>query len=142
MMQRKNDANFLFVPSVKIEKNGLQRNIRKPFSKEPNNLMNVSTFRYSGLVHPHAIGITPSVDKKGIIFSYKKPKKLYKPAESIGRITFKSGQKRTLKKVKNVIQSKKYRRDLQQAALRRVSAIYRSQKTKPAKKKGGAKKAE
>jgi large subunit ribosomal protein L28e len=66
-----------------------------------------------------------------------------KPAESIGRITFKSGQRRTLKKIKNVIISKKYRRDLQQAALRRTSAIYRSQKTKPAsKKKGAAKKAE
>lgn len=65
-----------------------------------------------------------------------------KPAENIGRITFKSGQKRTLKKVKNVITAKKYRRDLQQAALKRVSAIYRSQKTKPAKKKAAAKKAE
>lgn len=38
--------------------------------------MNVSTFRYSGIVHPHTIGITPSVDKKGIIFAYKKPKKM------------------------------------------------------------------
>ncbi|XP_070500989.1 large ribosomal subunit protein eL28 [Chironomus tepperi] len=119
-----------------------QRNIPKPFSKEQNNLMNVSTFRYSGIVHPHTIGITPSVDKKGVIFAYKKAKKMYKPAESTGRITFKSGQKRTLKKVKNVIQSKKYRRDLQQVALKRVSAIYRSQKTKPAKKKGAAKKTE
>jgi hypothetical protein len=62
----------------------------------------------------------------------------HKPAESTGRITFKSGQKRTLKKVKNIIQSKKYRRDLQQVALKRVSAIYRSQKTKPAKKKAAA----
>lgn len=38
--------------------------------------MNVSTFRYSGVVHPHTIGITPSVDKKGVIFTYKKPKKM------------------------------------------------------------------
>lgn len=66
-----------------------------------------------------------------------------KPAESTGRITFKSGQKRTLKKIKNVIKSQKYRPDLQQAALRRTSAIYRSQKTKPVKKsKGAAKKTE
>jgi Ribosomal L28e protein family len=66
-----------------------------------------------------------------------------KPAESTGRITFKSGQKRTLKKIKNVIKSQKYRPDLQQAALRRASAIYRSQKTKPVKKsKAAAKKTE
>lgn len=38
--------------------------------------MNVSSFRYSGIVHPHAIGITPSVDKKGVIFAYKKAKKM------------------------------------------------------------------
>ncbi|CRK96355.1 CLUMA_CG009772, isoform A [Clunio marinus] len=120
-----------------------QRNLRKPFSKEANNLMNVSTFRYSGLVHTKSLGVVPSVDKKGVILVYKKAKKANKPAESTGRITFKSGQKRTLKKIKNVIKSQKYRPDLQQAALRRASAIYRSQKTKPTKKtKGAAKKAE
>ncbi|CAO1307313.1 unnamed protein product [Diamesa hyperborea] len=112
-----------------------QNKIRKPFSKEANNLLNVSTFRYSGLVHTKSIGIVPSVDKKGVIFVYKKNKKNNKPAESTGRITFKSGQKRTLKKIKNVIKSQKYRPDLQQAALRRASAIYRSQKVKPASKK-------
>lgn len=37
--------------------------------------MNTSTFRYSGLVHTKAIGIEPSVDKKGVIFVYKKAKK-------------------------------------------------------------------
>jgi large subunit ribosomal protein L28e len=38
-------------------------------------LMNTSTFRYSGLVHTKSIGVTPSVDKKGVIFVYKKAKK-------------------------------------------------------------------
>lgn len=37
--------------------------------------MNTSTFRYSGLVHTKSIGIVPSVDKKGVIFVYKKAKK-------------------------------------------------------------------
>lgn len=37
--------------------------------------MNVSSFRYSGLVHTKAVGVTPSVDKKGVIFVYKKAKK-------------------------------------------------------------------
>jgi hypothetical protein len=161
--------------------------------------MNTSTFRYSGLVHTKSVGVVPSVDKKGVIFVYKKAKKAVsvmnipdlpptsfmmnhilrinddhvsttwnwrhsvdsheslvsqttslttnfhpqnKPAESTGRITFKSGQKRTLKKIKNVIKSQKYRPDLQQAALRRASAIYRSQKTKPAKKVKATKKTE
>lgn len=38
-------------------------------------MMNVSSFRYSGLVHTKSIGIVPSVDKKGVIFVYKKAKK-------------------------------------------------------------------
>jgi large subunit ribosomal protein L28e len=38
-------------------------------------LMNVSTFRYSGLVHTKSVGVVPSVDKKGVIFVYKKAKK-------------------------------------------------------------------
>lgn len=37
--------------------------------------MNTSTFRYSGLVHTKSIGVVPSVDKKGVIFVYKKAKK-------------------------------------------------------------------
>ena len=37
-------------------------------------MLNVSTFRYSGLVHTKSIGIEPSVDKKGVIFVYKKNK--------------------------------------------------------------------
>lgn len=51
-------------------------NLSFSYSQEPNNLMNVSSFRYSGLVHSRSIGVTPSVDKKGIIFAYKKPKKM------------------------------------------------------------------
>lgn len=39
-------------------------------------MMNTSTFRYSGLVHTKSIGIVPSVDKKGVIFVYKKAKKV------------------------------------------------------------------
>lgn len=38
--------------------------------------MNVSSFRYSGLVHTKSVGVAPSVDKKGVIFVYKKNKKI------------------------------------------------------------------
>jgi hypothetical protein len=51
-------------------------------------LMNVSTFRYSGLVHTKSIGVVPSVDKKGVIFVYKKAKKsvsIKTPFESLSR---------------------------------------------------------
>lgn len=57
-----------------------------------------------------------------------------KPSESTGRVVFKCGQRRALKKIKNIITKQNYRSDLKQAALKRVSAIYRSQRPKPAKK--------
>lgn len=114
-----------------------QRNIKKPFSKEPNNLTNLSSYRYSGIVHSKSIGITPADDKKGFVLQLKKGKKWNKPAQQNVKVTFKSGPRRALKKVKNTIRNNKYRRDLTQAALRRASAVLRSQR--PVKAKAGVK---
>ncbi|XP_052862952.1 60S ribosomal protein L28 [Anopheles cruzii] len=111
-----------------------QKNIRKPFSTEPNNLTNLSSFRYSGLVHKKTISITPA-EKKGVNFTYKRVRSHFKPAKSQVKVTLKDGSRRTLKKIKNIIKNSRYRRDLQQAALRRTCAILRSQR--PAKVKKG-----
>lgn len=42
--------------------------------QEVNNLTNVSSFRYSGLVHKKTLAITPAADKSGITVQYKKSK--------------------------------------------------------------------
>ncbi|CAM6031907.1 unnamed protein product, partial [Sphagnum compactum] len=102
---------------------------------EPNNLTNLSSFRYSGLVHKKSIGVVPAADKKGFTLEYKKAKCFNKPAKSSVKITFKSGPRRALRKLKRVIRHGKYRQDLTQAALRRASAIIRSQKPVKEKKK-------
>ena len=39
--------------------------------QEPNNLLNLNSFRYNGLVHRRSIGITPA-DKNGFTVTYKK----------------------------------------------------------------------
>ncbi|XP_053663090.1 60S ribosomal protein L28 [Anopheles marshallii] len=115
-----------------------QKNIKKPFSTEPGNLTNLSSYRYSGLVHNKTITITPA-EKKGVNFVYKRAKKAHKPAKALVKVTFKEGPRRTLKKIKNTIKANKYRTDLRQAALRRASAIFRSQRPKKTKKgKAGA----
>lgn len=57
----------------------------------------------------------------------------HKPVKSVAKVTFKSGPRRTLKKLKNVMRSGN-RRDLTQVALRRASALLRSQKPQKAKK--------
>uniref|UniRef100_A0A182J4I4 Large ribosomal subunit protein eL28 n=2 Tax=Anopheles atroparvus TaxID=41427 RepID=A0A182J4I4_ANOAO len=111
-----------------------QKNIRKPFSTEPNNLTNVSSYRYSGLVHTKTISIAPA-EKKGINFVYKRYRKNHLPAKAPVKVTLKEGPRRTLKKISNIIKANRYRRDLKQAALRRASAILRSQR--PAKVKKG-----
>lgn len=110
-----------------------QRNIKKPFSKERNNLTNLSSYRYSGIVHSKTIGIAPADDKKGVVVQFRKGKKVFNPAQQRVSITFKAGPRRVLKKVKNVIKYGKYRRDLTQAALRRTSALLRSQRPVKAK---------
>lgn len=111
--------------------------------QEPGNLMNVSSYRYSGLVHKKSVNIV-AADKKGFTVVYKKTRNVNKPAKNVAKVTFKSGPRRSLGKLKKQLTSMKYRKDLTKAALRRASAIMQSQKiaAKPAAKAGAAKKAE
>ncbi|XP_008554866.1 60S ribosomal protein L28 [Microplitis demolitor] len=119
-----------------------KRNISKPFSTEPNNLTNLSSYRYSGLVHRKTVGIVDTPDKKGFTVVYKKPKAATKPAKATIRQTMKAGARRSLYKLKNLLSCNKYRRDLIKPALRRASAVIRSQKPLPAKKTRAPKKAD
>lgn len=113
--------------------------------QEPGNLMNVSSYRYSGLVHNKTVGVVPA-EKNGFTLVYKKAKNANKPAKNTAKVTFKAGPRRSLGKLKKQLTNMKYRKDLTKAALRRASAILRSQKVaakKPAvAAKAGAKKAE
>lgn len=120
---RNNNANLL-----------KKRNISKPFSTEANNLTNLNSFRYNGLVHKKTLSIVDAPDKKGFTVAYKKAKKLNKPKQSIVKRTFKTGPRRSLYKLKTLLQANKYRTDLTKAALRRASAVLRSQRPQPAKK--------
>lgn len=42
--------------------------------QEPNNLLNLNSYRYNGIVHKKSIGIVPAADKKGFTVVYKKAK--------------------------------------------------------------------
>ncbi|XP_055625271.1 60S ribosomal protein L28 [Toxorhynchites rutilus septentrionalis] len=113
-----------------------QRNIKKPFSKEANNLTNLSSFRYSGLIHKKTLGVVPA--DKGVSLVYKRPKYQTKPAKASVKVTLKHRPRRTLKKIKKILNANRYRRDLRQVALRRASAIMRSQCPSTSKKGKGA----
>ncbi|CAL7933584.1 unnamed protein product [Xylocopa violacea] len=119
-----------------------KRNINKPFSTEPNNLTNLSSYRYSGLIQKKSVGIVDTPDKKGFTVVYKKAKSIKKPAKSTVRCTMKAGARRSLYKLKRLLTKNKYRVDLTKVALRRASAVLRSQKPLPAKKTRTTKKAD
>ncbi|XP_011501771.1 PREDICTED: 60S ribosomal protein L28 [Ceratosolen solmsi marchali] len=119
-----------------------KRNISKPFSTETNNLTNLSSFRYSGLVHRKSIGVVDTPDRKGFTVVYKKTKNINKLAKATVKSTMKAGPRRSLYKLKNLLKKNKYRLDLTKVALRRASAILRSQKPLPTKKTRVTKKAE
>uniref|UniRef100_A0A6B2E510 Large ribosomal subunit protein eL28 n=1 Tax=Phlebotomus kandelakii TaxID=1109342 RepID=A0A6B2E510_9DIPT len=118
-----------------------KRNIPKPFSTERNNLTNLSSYRYSGLVHHKTLAVLPA-DKKGFTVVYKKNRMENKPAKSLVKVTMKSGPRRSLHKMKKMLKAQKYRKDLTKAALRRASAVLRSQKPTNTKKAKKAKKTE
>ncbi|XP_072393612.1 large ribosomal subunit protein eL28 isoform X2 [Diabrotica undecimpunctata] len=111
-----------------------KRNISKPFSTEANNLTNLSSYRYNGLIHKKSVGIVDAADKKGFTVVYKKASKQHKPKQNVVKRTMKSGPRRSLHKLKRLLNANKYRTDLTKAALRRASAVLKSQKPLPAKK--------
>ncbi|XP_044734130.1 60S ribosomal protein L28 [Chrysoperla carnea] len=116
-----------------------KRNISKPFSTEPNNLCNLSSFRYNGLIHRKTVGVVPAPDKKGFTVVYKRAKKIHKPGRSLVRRTMNAGPRRSLYKLKRLLKKNSYRRDLAKLALRRASAVLRSQKPAKPKKQRPAK---
>ncbi|XP_065162646.1 large ribosomal subunit protein eL28 [Atheta coriaria] len=119
-----------------------KRNIDKPFSTEQGNLVNLNSYRFNGLVHKKSVAIVDGPKKKGFTVIYKKASKQKKPRQSTVKRTMKSGPRRSLFKLKRLLNKNKYRTDLTQAALRRASAVLRSQKPIVTKKVTKPKKAE
>nr|CAD7455321.1 unnamed protein product [Timema tahoe] len=89
-----------------------KRNINKPFSTEPNNLTNLSAFKYNGLIHRRSVGVVTAPDNKGFTVVYKKAKAGNKPAKSLVKRTMKSGPRRSLYKLKRLLNANNYRTDL------------------------------
>ena len=116
-----------------------KRGCPKPFSTDPLNLTNKHSQRYVGLVNTKAVGIQPLSKKfadnkeKGFVLTVKKGKG-NKPSASTASVTMKAGARASLPKIKSMLGKQRYRKDLTKAALRRASAIIRSEKPLPARK--------
>ncbi|XP_060593588.1 large ribosomal subunit protein eL28-like [Ruditapes philippinarum] len=98
------------------------------YSREANNLRARNSFRYNGLINRKTIGVEPAKDGKGVVLVTKKGGVMGRPGKAFNRIELKKGGRKTLTTIRNSVRKGRYRKDLKMAAVRRASAILKSQK--------------
>ncbi|GKB84986.1 60S ribosomal protein L28-2-like protein [Tanacetum coccineum] len=106
------------------------------FSKEPNNLYNLNSYKHSGLANKKTVTIQPAGKDQSILLATSKTKKQSKPASLLHKSIMKKEFNSMAKAVVNQVANNFYRPDLKKAALARLSAVSRSLKVT----KSGAKK--
>ncbi|KAK1434189.1 hypothetical protein QVD17_11108 [Tagetes erecta] len=106
------------------------------FSKEPNNLYNLNSYKHSGLANKKTVTIQPAGMDQAVLLATTKTKKQGKPATLFHKSVLKKEFYRMAKTVINQVADNHYRPDLKNAALARLSAVNRSIKVS----KSGAKK--
>ena len=98
------------------------------FSKEPNNLKNINRYRLNGLVHRKTVGVEPAADGKGVTLVTRNATNWRRPNKNISKAELKRDSRRTLNTIRKTLRNNRYRKDLKMPAIRRASAILRSQK--------------
>ncbi|KAJ1411138.1 Ribosomal L28e/Mak16 [Sesbania bispinosa] len=98
------------------------------FSKEPNNLFNLNSFKYSGLANKKTVTIQPAGKDQSVVLATTKTKKQNKPAALLHKSVMKKEFRRMAKAVQNQVSDNYYRPDLKKAAHARLSAVNRSLK--------------
>ena len=96
------------------------------FSREPNNLYNLNTFKYSGLANQKTVTVQPAGKDQSVLLATTKTKKQNKPAALLHKSVMKKEFRRMAKAVQNQVADNYYRPDLKRAALARLSAVNRS----------------
>ncbi|KAG4945106.1 hypothetical protein AAZX31_15G022000 [Glycine max] len=96
------------------------------FSREPNNLYNLNTFKYSGLANKKTVTVQPAGKDQSVLLATTKTKKQNKPAALLHKSVMKKEFRRMAKAVQNQVADNYYRPDLKKAALARLSAVNRS----------------
>ncbi|XP_050270342.1 60S ribosomal protein L28-2 [Quercus robur] len=96
------------------------------FSKEPNNLFNLNSYKYSGLANRKTVTIQPGGKDLSVVLATTKTKKQNKPAAILHKSVMRKEFPRMAKAVTNQVSNNYYRPDLKKAALARLSAVHRS----------------
>lgn len=114
------------------------RNYPKAFSKDLLNPKGLHLPRFCGSIQSSAVTVRGSAKKPGVTLVYKKKNTVNKPVNQLVRVTIKKDPRSIMRSIKNTLNNMKgYRKDLKMLALRRASAILKSQIDK--KKKKGTK---
>lgn len=111
------------------------RNYPKALSKDPLNPKGLHLPRFAGSIQSRAVTVKGSAKKPGVTLVYKKKSAVRKPAEQLVRVHIKKDPRSTLRSVRNTLNNMKGRKDLKMLALRRASAIMKSQVDKKKTKK-------
>ncbi|KAI7757330.1 hypothetical protein M8C21_031458 [Ambrosia artemisiifolia] len=98
------------------------------FSKEPNNLYNLNSYKHSGLANKKTVTIQPAGKDQSVLLATTKTKHQGKPASLLHKSILKKEFYRMAKAVINQVADNYYRPDLKKAALARLSAVNRSLK--------------
>ncbi|KAF1822662.1 ribosomal protein L28e [Dissoconium aciculare CBS 342.82] len=98
------------------------------FSRDPLNLLNKHSRKYSGYANSQAIGV--QADSNTIALTTKLPKQASRPAKNYHVSSFSSSTptRKLYVGIVNSTAKKGYRADLRQAAVARASAVRRSQR--------------
>ncbi|EST09118.1 Ribosomal protein L28e [Kalmanozyma brasiliensis GHG001] len=107
-----------------------QKGLGRIFSREPRNLVQLHSYKYSGVVNAKAVGISPSKNGKGLEITTKNGKQGTNAIKAVLNTATikKGGGRRASGLVSNVVAKRGYRSDLTRAAVVRGSAILRSQR--------------
>lgn len=100
------------------------------FSRDPYNLLNKHTSKYSGLSNSKAIGVNSTGSDRKITVSTKTANKSHQPAKGSHSQTHGAGKsaRGISRSVAGGTAKKGYRSDLRAAAVARVSALKKSQR--------------
>jgi len=113
----------------------LVKSLGKTLTKEPNNLSGVNDFSSNGYINKKTVGVDAHPSGKGVVLSIRKCKNANKPAKSVNKITVRGSSRHAIKVIRDTLNKSEYRKDLSDAAIRRASALIRSQNTSTVKKR-------
>jgi large subunit ribosomal protein L28e len=98
------------------------------FTTEPNNLMGINSFKWSGLVNAKTVGLTQA--EKGVTLTKKtrKPTRLGAPNKMYNTVSLTKDFRRVANAIVKETQSNFYRADLTKAALAKWSLLHAAAK--------------